>query len=179
MAKTKQPNASPEPDPIRRAIIERATATIPPSDVGSMHDKFVAQGWRVVGMTPEGDRITITAEREAPPMPATATPHPPPTTIGGRLRTAREAAGLTGRHIAHAAMMAPSFVSDFENGRREPDLDTVWRYCLAVGVDPASIDRRLGAVAPDEFPALLAEAQERQRKRGEALKAKRGGKSSE
>lgn len=179
MAKPKQSSVPPEPEPIQHTIIERATATVPPSEVGGMHDKFVTQGWRVVGMAPEGDRITITAEREAPTMPAIMTPQPPPTTTGGRLRAAREAAGLTGRHVARAAMMAPSFVSDFENDRREPDLDTIWRYCLAVGVDPASIDRRLGAVAPDEFPALLAEAQERQRKRGESLKAKRAEKSAE
>jgi transcriptional regulator with XRE-family HTH domain len=52
-----------------------------------------------------------------------------------RIRHFRRAAGLKGIELAAAIGMVPSSVSQFERGRRTPDIPTCERIAAACGVD--------------------------------------------
>jgi len=147
---------------IKTATIERATVAVPPSQVGDTHAKLTAEGWTIVKMDPQADQIVITAEREAPPMPATKSKSvktPPSMTMGEKLREARINAGLTARQVAENAGLAPPFISNVENGRREPEMQTIWVMCVGIGCDPYGFDDRLRPLDADGIAAYRAKLQ--------------------
>ena len=70
--------------------------------------------------------------------------------IGAALRAMRERRGLRQNELAELAGLAPSQVSELENGRRAPSLRTLRRVCAALG---ATIDDLLrAATGRDEAP---------------------------
>jgi Zn-dependent peptidase ImmA (M78 family)/transcriptional regulator with XRE-family HTH domain len=64
-----------------------------------------------------------------------------------RLRAARERAGITGRRLAELVGKTPSAISQFESGTTLPDLDTLVRLSMALGVPTTFFARRTGHVS--------------------------------
>ena len=58
--------------------------------------------------------------------------------FGTRLRDAREQANLTQDELAHRAGLHRTFVSLLERGLRNPTIDTVFKLCKAMELDPGS-----------------------------------------
>lgn len=58
------------------------------------------------------------------------------TSVGQRLKWAREQAGWTVRELAQRAGLASSSVTDVELGNRTPKTDTVERLAMALKVEP-------------------------------------------
>jgi transcriptional regulator with XRE-family HTH domain len=58
-----------------------------------------------------------------------------------RLVVARERAGLTQRRLAQEMGLGVSVLSRMESSHRNPSLERVLAYILAVGADPAEIFR--------------------------------------
>ncbi len=56
--------------------------------------------------------------------------------IGGRLRIAREAAGISQQVLGEALGYAPTMISAFENGRRRMKVDDLARACIVLGKEP-------------------------------------------
>ena len=76
-------------------------------------------------------------------------------TAGQRIRAARLAQGISGKDLAFAAGINPSFLSYIENGLKAPSMSTVLKLAQALGIsvpelfraasnDPASGERCLG-----------------------------------
>lgn len=59
--------------------------------------------------------------------------------IGGRLRNARESAGLSGRRASEAAMVSYDSILRIERGQTLGCTYTVLSLCEAYGCDPAEI----------------------------------------
>ena len=60
--------------------------------------------------------------------------------IGQRIRTAREAAGLRQAEVARRAAMMPQEICDLEADRRpDPRLSTLERLAAAIGCDLAAL----------------------------------------
>lgn len=94
------------------------------------------------------------------------------TTIGSRLRGAREALGLSQEEVAARAGLNTSYLSQIERGRKAPSLDVLVRLATAVNytlaelfaehedstaaLDEREAERLLGAVPDERRPALLA-----------------------
>jgi transcriptional regulator with XRE-family HTH domain len=57
-------------------------------------------------------------------------------TLGGRLRHARKAAGYkTAREFAQAQAIAPSTYSQYETGKRVFNAETIVRFCTALNIN--------------------------------------------
>lgn len=65
------------------------------------------------------------------------------TTLGGRLRTARQAAGLSQQDLAQRAGLVVRSVAGYEAGESTPGGDALRRICAAL---PISADVLLGLV---------------------------------
>lgn len=53
--------------------------------------------------------------------------------IGARLRVLRQATGHSRSHVAERLHVAPSTISMWELGHRQPTFETVEKYCRAIG----------------------------------------------
>lgn len=60
------------------------------------------------------------------------------TVLRGRLRAAREDAGITQAALSQALGTYQEFISDVERGVRRLDLVELWHYCSALGLDLAT-----------------------------------------
>lgn len=95
--------------------------------------------------------------------------------IGGRIRSAREALGMTRDAFAEAVGISSQFASDLERGRMGASVETVCRICQVLGVtadqlllggqpEPGITARQMESllrdVAPCYYPHLLAILQE-------------------
>ena len=83
-----------------------------------------------------------------------------PLVFGQRLRHYRRQAGLTLEALGEAVGRPPSYLSQLENGHREPRLSTVNQLAAALGCRPADL---LAATAPNrraELEVALAHMQE-------------------
>ena len=59
--------------------------------------------------------------------------------IGRRIRTQRERLGLTREKLAERVEITPRFEADIERGSVGPSLDTLKRFCVALGVSSDSL----------------------------------------
>ncbi|MEZ5318420.1 MAG: helix-turn-helix transcriptional regulator [Vicinamibacterales bacterium] len=59
--------------------------------------------------------------------------------FGARVRSLREAQGLSQEAMAERGEFHWTYVSDIERGRRGPSLDVIGRIALALGVTPAEL----------------------------------------
>ncbi|MGA8016852.1 MAG: helix-turn-helix domain-containing protein [Candidatus Dormiibacterota bacterium] len=83
-----------------------------------------------------------------------------PLVFGRRLRHLRRQAGMTLGSLGHRVGRPPSYLSQLENGHREPRLSTVNQLATALGCRPADL---LAAAAPNrraELEVALARIQE-------------------
>lgn len=85
------------------------------------------------------NNLTQPANQAKPlPIMAKSSPPAPPPTLGEKIRTAREVAGLTQLQLAHAAgykgRTAGAYVSRIESGFQEPRLGNLGRIAEALGV---------------------------------------------
>jgi len=64
--------------------------------------------------------------------------------VGARLRSRREASGISLRQFARNLSVSPSFVSQIENGKSQPSVSTLYLICNALGL---SIDELFSEVA--------------------------------
>lgn len=65
-----------------------------------------------------------------------------PEAMGNELRRIRRAKGLTLEDVSAATGIAPTNLSSYENGRRNPDVDTVHRIVAALGCRLAIVGDR-------------------------------------
>src|SRR4051812_8026465 len=81
--------------------------------------------------------------------------------IGGRLRDAREDAGLSQGALGDMLGYAPTMISAFENGRRRLKLEDLARVCIALGKDPEYFLRTasVAPAAPDPQVGMLLRAE--------------------
>jgi XRE family transcriptional regulator, fatty acid utilization regulator len=84
---------------------------------------------------------------------STALPSAPldPLVFGRRLRHQRRQAGMTLEALGRAVGRPASFLSQLENGHREPRLSTVHQLAAALGCDPGDL---LATTVPDRRAAL-------------------------
>ncbi|WP_396909169.1 helix-turn-helix domain-containing protein [Mycolicibacterium sp.] len=76
--------------------------------------------------------------------------------IGGRLREGRLAAGMSVRELARQLGMSPSFVSQFENGKSQPSVGTLYAISQILNF---SVDALFASSADDcpDGPVLIAD----------------------
>ena len=63
--------------------------------------------------------------------------------LGGILREAREKAGLTQEELAFRAGVDRTYVSQLENDKKSPTVQTLFRLCEAMNASPAAAITRL------------------------------------
>jgi transcriptional regulator with XRE-family HTH domain len=78
--------------------------------------------------------------------------------IGIAIRAARVKSGMSQRQVANRARMTRTSISAIENGRREPDIETLNRIGSAIGIDDWRILRfyRKHEVSPIVTAAVCA-----------------------
>ncbi|MDW8006457.1 MAG: helix-turn-helix transcriptional regulator [Thermomicrobium sp.] len=89
--------------------------------------------------------------------------------LGQRIRALREAQGLRQEDLAARAMVNQSYLSQIENGKRDPSLDVLERIADALGIPVADLLREPETEAPthEDFAvwyALIERATERDRR---------------
>ena len=69
--------------------------------------------------------------------------------LGGLLKSAREAAGLSQEDLAFKAKVDRSYVSQLERDLKSPTVQMLFRLCAALGASPTTIvgelERHIGA----------------------------------
>jgi transcriptional regulator with XRE-family HTH domain len=78
------------------------------------------------------------------------------TQLGEYIQQHREALGLSLRAVARQAAIAPSGLSDIENGRRIPTPDTLQRIAEALQIDYEDLYAVSGISRPEKLPELDA-----------------------
>src|SRR5215472_17488570 len=78
------------------------------------------------------------------------------TSLGGRLRAAREARGVTVAALAEQAGLTKGFISQLERGLSQASVASLQRICSALDVSPGTILDPLpeGPVAPADAPEI-------------------------
>jgi transcriptional regulator with XRE-family HTH domain len=76
--------------------------------------------------------------------------------LGERIRTRREALGLSQEALAHQAGVHWTFVGQVERGRRNLSLHNLLKLAAGLGVDPAELIR--GLKSPDEHDSDVRRA---------------------
>jgi transcriptional regulator with XRE-family HTH domain len=61
--------------------------------------------------------------------------------IGERLRARREDLGVSQEHVAFQAEISPTYLSQIENGQRNPSLETLFRVSVALKLDLSELVR--------------------------------------
>lgn len=64
-------------------------------------------------------------------------------TLGGELRQARRAAGLTQEQLAVTAKVDRGYISELENDHQSPTVDMLYRLCEPLGVRPSTLLARV------------------------------------
>lgn len=75
--------------------------------------------------------------------------------VGKRLMELREKAGLSRYRLAKVTGVAPSFIRDVENGRKDPTVRTLHRICSGLGVNLAEFFAEDGATVQPHVPGHL------------------------
>lgn len=78
--------------------------------------------------------------------------------IGGRIRTARDDAGLTRDAVAEYVGVSPRFIADLECGRAGASVSTLRKLCEAIGVSANFIlwgDGSTAKCASEEIASML------------------------
>jgi transcriptional regulator with XRE-family HTH domain len=83
--------------------------------------------------------------------------------IGGRLRDLRGARELSLRQLARLIGASPSLLSQIENGKVTPSVDTLYLLSTALGVPVAAFFGEQAASAPEPSGAWVVRATDRQR----------------
>ena len=78
------------------------------------------------------------------------------TSLGGRLRAAREARGVTVAALAEQAGLTKGFISQLERGLSQASVTSLQRICAALDLPPGAILDPLpeGPVAPADAPEI-------------------------
>jgi transcriptional regulator with XRE-family HTH domain len=79
--------------------------------------------------------------------------------FGENLRLARKRAGLTQVELSTAAPLDRAAISRLECGERAPDLPTLLRICIALGVEPRDLLRGIGPKASPRGVPKAAQVQ--------------------
>lgn len=85
----------------------------------------------------------------------------PDLTLGGKIRNARKAAGMTQRQLADKIGCTNTSISNWEKGVSSPDPDTIQNLCWALCVEPNyffSVSGATEAVVPDAMPVPVMRA---------------------
>jgi transcriptional regulator with XRE-family HTH domain len=61
------------------------------------------------------------------------------TALGLNVRNKRKALGLSQQHLATKSGLNRTYLSEFERGKRNPNLLTVWRIARALGTSLAAL----------------------------------------
>lgn len=69
--------------------------------------------------------------------------------LGEELRSVREKAGMTQEDLAFEADLSRQYISDLENGKKCPTVNTLIRLCRTLGVSASAIIRRVEDSWPD------------------------------
>lgn len=73
--------------------------------------------------------------------------------LGDELRKGREAAGMTQEQVAFAAGIDRAYLSQLENDRKSPTVDTLVRICRALGLPASEVLARWERSEPPESGA--------------------------
>ncbi|MGH2602259.1 MAG: helix-turn-helix domain-containing protein [Dehalococcoidia bacterium] len=95
--------------------------------------------------------------------------------IGGQIRAARQAAGLSLRGLARRLPMNPGYLSQIERGHRLPSADLLARLSDVLGVEmelPAEVGEPVPDTLNPDVPGHLAEILARQRRLEDAIGAR-------
>ena len=65
-------------------------------------------------------------------------------TIGERIKQCRLEHGMTQKDLAERMGISPIGISQYENGKRIPKIETIDRIASAIGVDPTYLSKRGG-----------------------------------
>ena len=65
--------------------------------------------------------------------------HPQLATAGGKIRAARENAGMKQAVLARAVGVTASHLCDIEHSRAQPSLDLIYGLAAAMDVDPGQL----------------------------------------
>ena len=65
--------------------------------------------------------------------------------LGNELRAARIAADMTQEQLSYAAEIDRTYVSQLENDKKSPTLETLFRICDALGVSASNLIARVEA----------------------------------
>lgn len=63
--------------------------------------------------------------------------------LGDELRRARTDAGLTQEELAGKAKLDRAYISQLENDRKSPTVDTLFRLCRALGIKASTVLARV------------------------------------
>ena len=88
---------------------------------------------------------------------------PDETGIGGRLRDLRGRRELSLRQLARKIGVSPSLLSQVENGKVTPSVDTLYQLATALGVPVAAFFGASGSIEPGPSGAWIVRAMDRQR----------------
>jgi transcriptional regulator with XRE-family HTH domain len=78
--------------------------------------------------------------------------------LGDILREARERAGLTQEQLAFQAGVDRTYVSQLENDKKSPTVQTLFRLCRAMKASPAGVIARLEKRLVRGSPSRFAKA---------------------
>ena len=88
--------------------------------------------------------------------------------FGDKLRSARQAAGLTQRELAKRIGMENSSICNWEKGRSVPYVDTIETICWVLHVDPAYFFEKDEGEA-EQLPPTFASQYEKLDEHGKAV----------
>lgn len=71
-------------------------------------------------------------------------------TFGGRIRRARQAAGLTQEKLAHIAGVDRTYVGSVERGERNLSVLNILTFATALGIDPGELVSGMSRGPADE-----------------------------
>ena len=74
-------------------------------------------------------------------------------TFGGRIRRARQAAGLTQEKLAHIAGVDRTYVGPVERGERNLSVLNILTFATALGIDPGELVHGMSRGPADEARA--------------------------
>ena len=73
-------------------------------------------------------------------------------TFGQKIKTARNAKGFTQKELADMVNAKHNSVSDWENDKSKPDMDTVELLCGVLDLNPASL---MGTKTEEEYGSIV------------------------
>lgn len=79
-----------------------------------------------------------------------------------KLKKLRKNAGYTQLEVAKLLGVSPSAIGMYEQGRREPDLETTQKFCKLYGITPNYLVNE-GGDAPSEISEMITQMREQMR----------------